>query len=243
VTGAKGFTLIELAIVVGIIVILALLGGGGSYLGEIPARLLLGWYSFMAMNAQAMQPNALLIVETIVCTILLGVGAHYFCRWLWVRTMPDDTRVWRVQWTVAGLAGVLVLFIAGIATIGITHQTAWLFTMKGPMIIDSSGPRFVLSEVFKSAEPARETVAAHFKRTGRLPNSAAEADLDKATLVTSKFVKAMDIAEDGIVVIELAHKGAPDKVILFTPTVKGNELEWKCSSKLERAHRPRACRD
>lgn len=233
---------LELAIVVGVLAVLWL--GGDSYQSEIPARLLFGWYGFMRMNAQAMQPNALLIVEAIVCTIVLGVGAHYFCRWLWVRMTPDGTEVWRVRWTVAGLAGVLVLFIAGIATIGITHQTAWLFTMKGPMIIDSWGPRFVLPEVLKSAEPVRDAVTAYFNRTGGLPHSAQEAGLSRDDLTAANHVKAMHIAEDGVVVIELAHKQAPpDAVILFTPTINGKELEWRCSSNLERIYLPASCRN
>ena len=239
---AGGFTLIELAIVVGIIVLLAFVAGE-DYYTQIPARLLFGWAAFMAMNADAMQPNAFLIAEAIVCTALLGIGAHYFCRWVWIKTTPDGSGAWRVRWTVTGVAGVLLLFVAGIATIGITHQTAWLFTMKGPMIIDSWGPRFVLPQVLKSAEPVRDTVAAHFKRTGRLPNSPEDAGMEPSELPGGQHVKAMHIAEDGVVVIELAHKQAPpDAVILFTPTVKGKELEWKCTSNLERIYLPAECR-
>jgi hypothetical protein len=228
--------------VVGIIVVLAFFATE-DYHTQIPGKLLFGWYSFMVMNAQAMQPNALLITEAIVCTILLGVGAHYFSRWLWVKATPEGTEVWRVRWTVLGLAGLLLLFIAGIATIGITHQTAWLFTMKGPRVIDSWGPRFVLPQVLKSAEPVRDAVAAHYDRTGRLPDSADEARVDPADLQPREHVKAVHVAEAGIVVIELAHKQAPaDAVIVFTPTANGKALEWKCSSNLERIYLPAYCR-
>jgi len=237
----RGFTLIELIVVVGIIFVLAMIGAD-SYGVEIPARLLTGWYSFMVMNAQSLQPNPLLIMEALVCTALLGVGSHYFCRWLWVKATPERTEVWRVRWTVTGLAGVLLLFVAGIATIGITHQTAWLFTMKGPMIIDSWGPRFQLPEALKSAAPAREAVEAYFARTGVLPDSARDAGIDEKELVTQKVVKAIHVAEGGVVVIELQHRSAPDGVILFTPNINGKALEWKCTSNLERIYLPRECR-
>lgn len=241
-TGARGFTLIELVIVVAVVFALAFLVGD-DYHSQVPARLLFGWYSFMVMNAHAMQPNWLLIVEAIVCTALLGVGSHYFCRWLWVKATPEGTTVWRVRWTVTGLAGVLLLFVAGIATIGITHQTAWLFTMKSPKVIDSWGPRFVLPAVIKSSIPVRNAVEAHFARTGRLPDSAQEARIDPGELQGREHVKALHVAEEGIVVIELAHKQAPaDAVILFTPTVNGKALEWKCSSNLERIYLPAECR-
>jgi prepilin-type N-terminal cleavage/methylation domain-containing protein len=239
---ARGFTLVELAIVVGIIVLLAIFAGD-EYHTEIPRRLLFGWYDFMRLNANALQPNGLLIAEAIVCTIILGIGGHYFCRWLWLKMTPDGTAAWRMRWTVTGLTGVLLLFVAGIATIGISHQTAWLFTMKGPMVIDSWGPRFVLPEVLKSATPARDAVAAYFTRTGRLPSSTKEAGVEPAELVTNKHVKAMRIEDAGMVVIELAHKQAPDGVIVFIPTVTGSGLDWKCISNLERIYLPAACRN
>jgi len=244
VTSAKtrGFTLIELAIVVGIIVVLALIAGE-SYHAQIPTRLLFGWYTFMEMNAASLQPNSRLMLEAAICTVVLGVGGHYFSRWLYLKMAPDGAGAWQVRWTVTGLGAVLLLFVAGIATIGITHQTAWLFTAKGPLIVDSWGPRFVLPEVLNSAAPARGAVHDYYVRTGRLPASAKVAGMAQADLAMSKHVKALRIEDDGIVVIELQHPAARDRVIVLTPTPRGKELEWQCRSNLERVHRPPACRD
>lgn len=235
-------TLLELLIAGGTVFILAALGAE-DYLIDIPKALLFGWYGFMKSNAQAMQPNGLLIAEGIACTIILAVGAHYFCRWLWRHMAPEGSDAWRVRWTVTGLGSVLLLFVAGIATIGITHQAAWLFTMKGPAIINSWGPRFQIPEVLTSAVPARGAVAAYFARTGRLPKSTEEAGIGDAELKTRRLVKTMRIEDNGVVVIELQHKDAPDGVILFTPTVAGTELHWKCSSNLERIYVPAECRN
>jgi hypothetical protein len=234
--------LLELLIVAGIVFVLALLGAD-SYQAQIPKQLLFGWYGFIEMNLDAMQPNGRLIAEAIVCTIILALGAHYFCRWLWVRMTPDGTEHWRVRWTVTGLATILLLFVAGIATIGITHQTAWLFTMKGPSVIDSWGPRFQMPEVLRSAVRARGAVEAYFARTGRLPNSTEETGIDRGELKTSRIVSAMRIEDDGVVMIHIQHKDAPDGVIAFTPTVAGADLRWRCSSNLQRIYLPAECRD
>jgi len=234
-------TLLEWLVIVGIVGFLTALGGD-QYMIEIPAKLAFGWYGFIKLNLNAMQPNSVLIAEGVACTVLLAFGGHYFCRWLWARMAPAGSQAWRVRWTVAGLGSVLLLFVAGIATIGITHQAAWLFTMKGPMIIDSWGPRFVLPEVLSSAMPARAAVATYYERNGRLPASTAETGVTQAELMRNKFVKDMRIEAGGVVVIEIQYPRFEGGVLLLTPSVKGKELDWKCSSDLERIYLPASCR-
>jgi prepilin-type processing-associated H-X9-DG protein len=55
---------------------------------------------------------------------------------------PDGqrTQVWKWQWTWAGFALVILMFVAGIATIGIVHQTTWLARSPEP-IYRSTGER------------------------------------------------------------------------------------------------------
>lgn len=233
--------MLEWLVIVGIFGFLTALGGE-QYMIEIPLRLATGWYGFLKLNLNAMQPNSTLIAEGVACTVLLAFGGHCFCRWLWARMAPEGSQAWRARWTLAGLGSILLLFVAGIATIGITHQAAWLFTMKGPVIIDSWGPRFILPEVLSSAAPARDAVAAYFARNGRLPASTEEAGVAKAELTTSKFVKDMRIEAGGVVVIELQYPNFEGGVLLLTPSVKGKALDWKCSSDLERTYLPASCR-
>src|SRR5262249_42501610 len=42
-------------------------------------------------------------------------------------------RRWPPRWTATILAAVVLAFVAGIASIGITHQTAWLLTSPEPL--------------------------------------------------------------------------------------------------------------
>lgn len=189
----------------------------------------------MQVNLLAMQPNWLLVAEGAVCVVALGFGGHYFLRWL--------VAGWRPRWTVLGLAGVLLLFVAGIAIIGITHQTAWLFTAQQPLIVDSWGPRFKIPEVLLSATEARSAVAAHYTQTGRLPHSLEETQAKQADLLTSRYVRAIRIAGDGVVLIELKDDVAQGGMIRLTPTPQGGELQWKCTSNLQQRHLPASCRD
>ena len=88
---------------------------------------------------------------------------------------PGAVQPWRPGWTVVGLAAVLLLFIAGIATIGITHQTAWLFTAKEPFIKNSWDTRINISRALSEVRPLQEAVEEAHRRAGRLPGSDAEA--------------------------------------------------------------------
>jgi hypothetical protein len=211
---------------------------GDAYLIEAPIRLAFGWVWFLRENAQAMQPNWLLIAEAAGCTVALGVGGHYFLRWLWPHT--GSAVAWRAQWTAAGLAALLLLFVAGIATIGITHQAAWLFTDKGPLLVDPFTDRVRISEVVGNSAEVREAVAEHFAKNGRLPASASEIAV-KA--IPSRYAKSFHLGDKGVISIELAETlSSGGGTIYLTPVEAGGMLEWKCSSDLPNRHLPGACR-
>ena len=59
------------------------------------------------------------------------------------------------RWTAAGLGLVLLLFVAGIATIGLTHQTAWLFMRTDPIVWNSFEVRARVQEAVNLAAPHR----------------------------------------------------------------------------------------
>jgi hypothetical protein len=205
---------------------------GDAYWFEIPVKLAFGWFWFMKENAQAMQPNWLLIGEGVACVAVLAFGGHYFMRWLWTG--------WRPRWTAAGLATLLLLFVAGIATIGITHQAAWLFTAKGPLLVDPFSDRFRISSAILNSAEVREAVSEHFLKTGRLPQTAAEMALKIAPIHDAKSVQ---LGEKGVISIELVETlSSGGGTILLTPVEVGGQLEWKCSSDLQNRFLPGSCR-
>jgi type IV pilus assembly protein PilA len=225
----------------GVLVGLSFILGGGGFLLEIPFKLAFGWIGFLSRNLEAMEPNWLLVAEGAACAIAFGVGGHYFSGWLWRSMAPAGSGAWRAGWSVAGAGGVLLVFVAGIATVGITHQTAWLFNAKGPFLVDDFTDRARVSQALIDAASARTAIDEFFQRTGRLPQSAAEAGIDLKVL-TGRYTRSVGIDPGGIVHIEISEELGGGTFSL-TPTPKGNELDWKCSSTLERKLTPAACRN
>lgn len=227
----------------GVLVVLFLVGGaGGGFLIEIPFILAFGWIGFLAKNLQAMEPNWLLIAEGAACAIAFGMGGHYFARWLWRSMAPEGPGAWRAEWTAAFAGGVLLLFVAGIATVGITHQSAWLITAKGPFLVDSFTDRARATQTLVDASSAKTAIGEFFQRTGRLPQSAAEAGIDVKVL-TGRYTNSVSIDPGGIVRIEVAEQVGGGGTFSLTPTPKGNELVWKCSATLDLKLTPAACRN
>lgn len=206
--------------------------GGEEYLMQIPVNLLFGWSWFARDNVIAAQLNWLLIAEGVLCTIALGVGGHYFMRWLWAG--------WQARWTAASLGALLLLFVAGIATIGITHQTAWIFTDKGPFIETSSySDRARLSEAILAGGEARTAVKEYFLKTGKLPETAKEAGFERAD--TSRYVKGIDISK-GVITVEVEESLGGGAIILV-PVVNANDLSFTCGGTMSQRKLPGSCRD
>ncbi len=230
-------------IVLGVFAVLFVVASmGGGFLIEIPFRLAFGWIGFLLTNLEAMEPNGLLIAEAAGCAIAFGIGGHYFARWLWREMAPAGSGAWRAGWSIAGVGGVLLLFVAGIATIGITHQSAWLFTAKGPLLEDPFTDRMRVGQALGDAASARTAIGEFFRRTGRLPQNAAEAGID-VKMLSGRYAKSVSIEPGGIVRIEIPEQLGGGGFVSLTPRAKDDELDWKCSATLDRKVTPPACRD
>lgn len=92
-------------------------------------QLLLGWLYFpfrVLPQVTVDGPTALLGG---VCLIAFPAGLHVTMRWLVGRTAEDPARPprrWTFRLTVAGTLLLLLLFAAGTAMVGVTHQLVWL---------------------------------------------------------------------------------------------------------------------
>src|SRR5512141_2240842 len=71
---------------------------------EIGWYLTFGWIHFIVKNMATVELNPVLFGEGIACTVALGVGSHYFCRWLYREACASPEVGWRWQWTASGLA-------------------------------------------------------------------------------------------------------------------------------------------
>lgn len=224
-----------------IVVLLVLPGFGLWFLLDIPYTLAFGWIAFLRNNLATMEVSPLLLAEAAVCIAALGVGGHWFARWLY-REMAPNGLAWRPGWTVAGLGAVLLLFLAGIATIGITHQAAWLFTAKGPLVEDAYSARARVSEAILSGSAAKSAVIEAYHKTGRLPASGAEAGLTEPFQAT-RHTKSLAVGPGGVIRVEVPESISGGGEITLTPSPSGETITWKCRSTLPRKVLPSVCRE
>jgi len=66
-----------------------------------------------------------------VYLLIFTLGGHVFLKWLYRETTRGQA--WRLRWTLCGTALILLLFVAGIAAVGVSHQAAWLATSPTPL--------------------------------------------------------------------------------------------------------------
>lgn len=107
-----------------------------------------GWALFLARVVPHVTVNPAPIVTAIGCLIGLTGGLHMFLRW-WCAAVRGPSHRWRFGGTLAVVAVVVLAFAAGIAVVGITHQTTWLVTSKEPLLQRSSIARVISQNQLK----------------------------------------------------------------------------------------------
>jgi len=109
---------------------------GGVFLFQAPFWLFFGWAFFLsdALGRITLQWFALLTFA--LCMGGFMVGMHYFGAWLYgALTVARGTRqAWPMRWTISLAALVVLLFAAGIACIGVFHQSVWMATSSDPLV-------------------------------------------------------------------------------------------------------------
>jgi hypothetical protein len=128
----RAFTLVELLVVVGTLVLLiAIFGGGG--LGDALSALFLGWVTHTAYLLENLRVNSSAIWGNVVWSGLFAIGAHVFCRWLYgernVHNPGGTNARWRIRWTMTGLLLLFLSFAAGTSVVALVHQ---FILMRGP---------------------------------------------------------------------------------------------------------------
>ncbi|HUG91206.1 MAG TPA: DUF1559 domain-containing protein [Planctomycetaceae bacterium] len=100
-----------------------------------PARVLaFGWVQFLARVLPRMTVFWPSILAGGLALVLLLIGIHVSGRrFLRKRDAADAPRRWKLRWTLVIVAGVLVLFAAGIGLVGLTHQVIWLMGSEEPL--------------------------------------------------------------------------------------------------------------
>lgn len=105
----------------------------------LAGAVLIGWAEFLFGVLPRIGVNWEGVATGTVCLVALGIGFHLFVGWLYrargVLEQPNgEVRHWRARWSAALVGVVVLMFVAGTAAIGLTHQTAWLVTSPEPLV-------------------------------------------------------------------------------------------------------------
>ncbi len=112
--------------------------------------LFFGWIGFLFHTLPQIRMDGSAIGFTLLTLILFAGGLHCLLR-SWFRPdeyvavdstklSPPSTR-WRLRWTIAITVCLVTTFAAGICTVGIAHQSAWMATSPEPILRFESGRR------------------------------------------------------------------------------------------------------
>ena len=78
------------------------------------------------------------LLTAFICLVALTFGLQWFLSWFYkqlqVKSANPAPRDWSRSWTLRTLALVVLMFVAGISAIGVTHQTAWLVSSPGSLL-------------------------------------------------------------------------------------------------------------
>jgi prepilin-type processing-associated H-X9-DG protein len=99
--------------------------------------LLFGWVAFLGRVLPRVAVDWPSVTVGLAALILFTLGVHQLGR-MWQRHRTADVgrhgKGWRLRWSAAIVVAVFLMFVAGIAIIGMTHQVGWLLTAKEPLV-------------------------------------------------------------------------------------------------------------
>lgn len=115
---------------------------------ETTRSLLFGWIPFLLHTLPRMKVDWPSVGVGCVALVLFTGGVHV-AGCLWRRRTPDGPS-WRFRWSLAAVAGIFLLFAAGISIVGIVHQAGWM--------INSREPYFVQAMQVRGARDSRQSL-------------------------------------------------------------------------------------
>jgi hypothetical protein len=124
-------------IVLGAVLGVALLWCAGIPLANVLIALGAGWIMYLVRVVPQVQISWPGMLGGACCLAGVIVLGHGISAWLWRETAAtageSRPRRWRGGWTLAAVGIVVLMFVAGIAAVGATHQSAWLIRSDAPI--------------------------------------------------------------------------------------------------------------
>lgn len=116
-----------------------------------PTRtLLFGWIPFASRVIPEVEVNWALLGIGIASWVGIVSILHYLCCWWKTQSDPgtDDPFSWRLSSSLSISLLIVVMFCAGLAAVGVTHQVAWLIRSPNDWFVQKIGATKSISEDF-----------------------------------------------------------------------------------------------
>jgi hypothetical protein len=94
--------------------------------------LLVGWIAFLIRVVPQVTPDGPTTIVGLAAILVFAIGVHWAGR-SWRGRSGETGRRWTIRATASVVLGVVVLFAAGIALVGIVHQAGWLAADDAPL--------------------------------------------------------------------------------------------------------------
>ncbi len=126
-----------------------------------------GWVWYLLRTLPEVRFETTGVTTAAVCLVLLTVGAHVFFSWLFRETgiasgaNESHLKRWKWRWTGSLVLVTLLMFVAGISVVGMTHQLGWLLSSNEAWIVSSSGARGALARAVSTNKLKQIGLALH----------------------------------------------------------------------------------
>ncbi|MCE9568060.1 MAG: DUF1559 domain-containing protein [Planctomycetes bacterium] len=107
------------------LIVCFLICAGIEAIVQVPVIVGFGWPWYLKRVVPQLSPDPWVVGTAIVCLVGFTLGSHKFLKWLYAASSTEP-RHWRWKWTALLVGLVVLMFTAGIAFIGMIHQTSWI---------------------------------------------------------------------------------------------------------------------
>ncbi len=139
---------------------------------ELVALLLGGWALFLARVAPGVTVDGGGVAIGLTCLVLFAAVAHSFFGWLYRQVWGPEGPGWSARWTGMLVAGVVLMFAAGITAAGMAHQVGWLLTSKDRWITSGPWPVVYRVQSVNNLKQVGLAISNHESQHGALPAGA-----------------------------------------------------------------------
>ena len=124
------------AIAAGVYLIVSMLLACASFIAplQLAFYFVAGWIKFLIRTAPEVTIDWPSLGIALLALALFFAGLHVFVRWLWRARSSGLAASWPMKRSLAAASLIVILFVAGLSMIGLTHQLAWMVSDREPLL-------------------------------------------------------------------------------------------------------------